>query len=93
MRRSITDITLTLRTCGRLTVLAAMAFLPLLASATEPRPLRLASDAWPPFTDEAGRQRVAIDLVHAALGRAGIPAETVVTEWKQVERGINEGAY
>ena len=34
--------------------------------------LRLASDRWPPFTGEAGTQRVAIELVHTALDHAGI---------------------
>jgi ABC-type amino acid transport substrate-binding protein len=33
--------------------------------------LRLVSDHWPPFTDEEGRARVAIEIVQAALTRTG----------------------
>jgi polar amino acid transport system substrate-binding protein len=46
------------------------------AAHADPRPLSLASDYWPPFTDAPGKRRVAIDLVHAALKRAGLQAET-----------------
>lgn len=57
-------------------------------SATEHTELRLASDSWPPFTDLPGRQRIAIDLVHTALDRAGISATTAIVDWKDVEAGI-----
>jgi polar amino acid transport system substrate-binding protein len=40
------------------------------------RTLSLASDYWPPFTDQPGKRRVAIDLVHAALERTGLRADT-----------------
>jgi ABC-type amino acid transport substrate-binding protein len=40
--------------------------------------LKLISTAWPPFTDEAGKQRVALDLVHAALERAGYQESTAI---------------
>ena len=49
------------------------------AAASPDKPgLRLGSDVWPPFTDVAGKPRVATDLVHDALGRAGIQATSEV---------------
>ncbi len=60
------------------------------AIATENPELRLASDSWPPFTDEADHQRVAVDLVHTALERAGIGAATTVIDWKDVENGLRK---
>lgn len=40
--------------------------------------LRLGSDAWPPFTDEEGRLRVAIELVQTALERMGVEARNEI---------------
>lgn len=74
-------------------VAAWLAMLPGLAMAAEPRELRLGSDAWPPFTDEPGRQRVAVQLVHTALDRAGIHATTEIVDWKDVEAGIRDGDF
>lgn len=54
--------------------------------------LRLASDVWPPFTDVEGRPRVALDLVHGALERAGVSASTEVrASFGDVVRDIREG--
>jgi polar amino acid transport system substrate-binding protein len=50
------------------------------ADSTSPQALRLGSDVWPPFTDVSGKQRVALDLVHAALERSGIQAKTVLRD-------------
>ena len=61
------------------------------AAATEPPELRLGSDEWPPFTGSHGKQRAAIELVHTALDRAGIPATTSIYEWKHVEAAIRRG--
>lgn len=55
--------------------------------------LRLASDSWPPFTDEPLGQRVAIELVDTALERAGITADTTIVEWKEVERGLRTATF
>ena len=49
-----------------------------LPAATEPTELLLVSTAWPPFTDVVGRPRVASELVHEALARTGIDAETAI---------------
>lgn len=61
------------------------------AFAEDPQPLRLGSDEWPPFTGEPGRQRAAIELVHAALDRVGIQADTVIHDWQDVEAAIRRG--
>lgn len=47
-------------------------------ASADSRPLSLASDHWPPFTDQPGKRRVAIDLVHAALERSGLRADTQI---------------
>ena len=42
--------------------------------------LRLVSTAWPPFTNEPGQARFALDLVEAALGRIGLSSSTTIVE-------------
>ena len=42
--------------------------------------LRLISTAWPPFTNETGQARFALDLVESALDRIGIAATTTIVE-------------
>ncbi len=42
--------------------------------------LRLVSTAWPPFTNEPGQARFALDLVEAALGRVKLSARTTIVE-------------
>jgi polar amino acid transport system substrate-binding protein len=42
--------------------------------------LRLVSTPWPPFTNEPGQPRFALDLVEAALGRIGLTAKTTIVE-------------
>jgi polar amino acid transport system substrate-binding protein len=61
------------------------------ASATEPVPLRLGSDEWPPFTGSPGSERAAVELVHTALERAGFAATTEISDWRAVEKGIRTG--
>src|SRR3954471_5178838 len=41
-------------------------------------PLTLVSTAWPPFTNEPGQPRFALDLVEAALGRVGLTSKTTI---------------
>jgi ABC-type amino acid transport substrate-binding protein len=55
--------------------------------------LRLASDTWPPFTNVAGKSRLAIDLVHEALRRAGVVEETTIATWKDVTAGLGDGRF
>src|SRR5262245_16030556 len=52
----------------------------LLGQSTQPTPMRFVSTPWPPFTNEAGQPRFALDLVEAALGRIGLRATTTIVE-------------
>ena len=63
------------------------------AIAAESPKLRLASDSWPPFTGGSEGQRIAIQLVNTALGRAGFSTETSIIDWKEVERGLRTGKF
>ncbi|MEN8163934.1 MAG: transporter substrate-binding domain-containing protein [Acidobacteriota bacterium] len=84
-------------TAGETIKLSAVCFVLVLVAlpmmATDGSRLQLASDAWPPFTDEPENQRVAVELVHTALERAGIDATTTVVDWKEVERGLRKATY
>lgn len=66
---------------------------PALVSATEQVELRLASDLWPPFTNTADQSRLAIDLVHEALKRSGITANTSIVDFGVVILGIQDGSF
>jgi ABC-type amino acid transport substrate-binding protein len=55
--------------------------------------LRLASDTWPPFTNVSGKTRLAADLVHEALRRAGVGEETTISTWKDVTAGLGDGRF
>ncbi len=71
----------------------AVVLLAIPTMATDGSELSLASDSWPPFTDDPPGQRVAVELVHTALERAGISATTSVVDWKEVERGLRTATY
>jgi len=68
------------RTGGR--VAAAMVILACAASSlvgsAQTAPLALISTLWPPFTNEPGQPRFALDLVEAALGRFDVSAKTTL---------------
>jgi len=55
--------------------------------------LRLASTPWSPFTNEPGKARFALDLVHAALQRAGIAASTTIVEEGKLSPALLKGEY
>jgi polar amino acid transport system substrate-binding protein len=57
------------------------------------RPLRLVSTVWPPFTNETGRPRFALDLVEAALERLGQPSETTIVEAGQFSIALLTGDF
>jgi ABC-type amino acid transport substrate-binding protein len=76
-----------------LAVAVGLAVSPGLVAADDPVQLRLGSDEWPPFTDDPGGQRAAVELVHTALERAGIDATTIIVDWKDVEAGIRHGTF
>jgi hypothetical protein len=45
--------------------------------------LRLVSTAWPPFTNQPGQARFALDLVEAALGRIGVSSTATIVDAAQ----------
>ncbi|MEM9292745.1 MAG: transporter substrate-binding domain-containing protein [Acidobacteriota bacterium] len=53
----------------------------------------LASVAWPPFSADEGNERVALDIVHEALSRAGIQNETLIIEDGKVTDALKAGTY
>jgi polar amino acid transport system substrate-binding protein len=58
-----------------------------------PAKLRLASSLWAPFTDEPGKPRFAIELVHRALERVGVEVETSLLEILQLLPAIHAGEF
>ena len=64
--------------------------LPTAMAATENNELRLASDVWPPFTDIAGRTRIAGELVQEALERAGLKSASNIVDRTEVIPGLRE---
>jgi polar amino acid transport system substrate-binding protein len=55
--------------------------------------LHLASTPWSPFTNPPGQPRFAIDLVHAALGRVGITADTTIVEEGTLTPALRDGKF
>ncbi len=55
--------------------------------------LRLASDVYPPFTDKPGNQAFALELVHEALERSSVEAESDILDFGEVLEMINERKY
>jgi polar amino acid transport system substrate-binding protein len=55
--------------------------------------LHLASTPWSPFTNESGKPRFAIDLVHAALERLGISEETTIVAEGTLSPALLEGKF
>jgi polar amino acid transport system substrate-binding protein len=56
-------------------------------------PLRFVSTPWPPFTNAAGKPRIALNLVEAALGRAGLKADTAIVEPAQFTVALTSDRY
>jgi polar amino acid transport system substrate-binding protein len=57
------------------------------------KPLRLVSTAWPPFTNQAGQPRFALDLVEAALGRIGVVSTTTIVDAAQFTSSLLTGDF
>jgi ABC-type amino acid transport substrate-binding protein len=55
--------------------------------------LRLVSTAWPPFTNQPGQARFALDLVEAALGRVGLHSKTTIVEAAQFTPSLLSDAF
>ncbi len=56
-------------------------------------PLRFVSTQWPPFTNEPGQPRFALDLVETALGRIGLTAKTTIVEPAQFAAALVGNDY
>jgi ABC-type amino acid transport substrate-binding protein len=80
------------RTAG-IAIAAVLVLGSLARTPAETSRLRLGSDTWPPFTNVAGKSRLAIDLVHEALRRAGVAEETTIAPWKDVTAGLADGRF
>ena len=61
--------------------------------AAQTRPLRLFSTAWPPFTNEVGQPRFALDLVEAAFARFNQPSTTTIVPPGQFTTTLLAGEY
>lgn len=55
--------------------------------------LTLVSTAWPPFTNEAGRPRFALDLVEEALNRIGVSATSTIVSPAQFTLSLLSGRF
>jgi polar amino acid transport system substrate-binding protein len=55
--------------------------------------LRLVSTVWPPFTNQPGQPRFALDLVEAAFGRLGITTRTTIVDAAQFTPALLEGEF
>jgi len=68
-----------------------LSFIMLLATAlgySQESQLKLASDIWPPFTDEDTKKSFALDLVQLSLNRVGVSIDIEITDFKNVIEGI-----
>jgi len=55
--------------------------------------LHLVSTAWPPFTNEPGKPRFALDLVEAAFGRIGISSTTAIVTAPEFTASLLSGRF
>jgi polar amino acid transport system substrate-binding protein len=55
--------------------------------------LHLASTEWSPFTGAPGKARYALELVHAALDRIGIQADTAILEQSKLTPALLAGKF
>jgi polar amino acid transport system substrate-binding protein len=62
-------------------------------AAAQVAPLKLVSTAWPPFTDDTGKTRLALDLVETALGRMGMRSQTTIVEPAQFTKALLSSAF
>jgi hypothetical protein len=63
------------------------------AVASETGELRLVSTVWPPFTDVAEKPRLAAELVHEALKRGGVDAETYIVPDPELVSSMRDGSH
>jgi polar amino acid transport system substrate-binding protein len=63
------------------------------AVSAQTKQLRLVSTAWPPFTNQSGQPRFALDLVEAGLGRAGVTANTTIVDAARYTPSLLSGEF
>jgi polar amino acid transport system substrate-binding protein len=66
---------------------------PATAQTARPAALQLGSTPWSPFTNEPGQPRFAIELVHDALKRLGITADTTIVREGTLTPALLEGRF
>ena len=71
----------------------AIFFLSTISASAQATELRLASTVWPPFTNEAGTARFALDLVQTALDRAGIASNTTIIDDGRLTPALLNGEF
>jgi polar amino acid transport system substrate-binding protein len=64
-----------------------------LTTAAQSTTLNLVSTAWPPFTNQTGQPRFALDLVETALGRIGISARTAIVDAAKYTPALLSSAF
>ena len=62
-------------------------------TAVQSTSLRLVSTAWPPFTNDAGKPRFALDLVEEALRRINIKTTTAIVDAGQFTTSLLTGPF
>src|SRR5262245_48361624 len=65
----------------------------MLAAAGQTTQLRLVSTIWPPFTNQPGQPRFALDLVEEATRRIGITTSTVFVEAAKFTPALLTGPF
>jgi polar amino acid transport system substrate-binding protein len=92
MRDAVGALRCTLRRTPAAILILACAAVSLVVSA-QSAPLALVSTAWPPFTNEPGQPRFALDLVEAALGRLGLTAKTTIVSAAEFTPSLLGGRF
>jgi polar amino acid transport system substrate-binding protein len=64
-----------------------------IAVSAQTKQLRLVSTAWPPFTNQSGEPRFALDLVEAGLARAGVTASTTIVDAARYTPALLKGEF
>jgi polar amino acid transport system substrate-binding protein len=80
-------------TLVRVFTLVAVVVSAFVVLSAEPRTLRLVSTAWPPFTNDTGQPRFALDLVEAAFSRIGVTSTTAIVPAPQFTSALMSGAF
>jgi polar amino acid transport system substrate-binding protein len=76
-------------TLGLLLAVAAMS----VVGAAQTTTLRFVSTAWPPFTNQTGQVRFALDLVEAAMGRIGVSTTTTIVDAGEFTSALLAGPF